>query len=95
MNRQKQILDYISRHNKEKGYSPTMREIADEIKVGSTSTVFEVMKKLEEDGKIKRLTTRVIKVTDSDECIKVVKLHKGKPSVILWQGRRYVYDSMR
>lgn len=48
------LLRVINIHLTEKGYPPTVREMADEMGVSSTSTVQYYLKLLEEQGKIKR-----------------------------------------
>lgn len=54
------LISYI----KENGYAPSYQEIAEELSLNSTSTVYERMKKLESKGKIeiKSGQPRAIKV---------------------------------
>ena len=51
--RQQQIYNYIVEYITENGYPPSYREIADANKISSTSTVFDVIEKLELRGLIK------------------------------------------
>lgn len=63
-NRQRLILDYISRHINEHGYPPTVREIGEAVNLSSSSTVHAHLKSLEERGHIVRdaVLTRAIKL---------------------------------
>ena len=48
------ILDFISKHTSEQGYAPTVREVCAAIGVASTSTVHSYLRRLEEDGYLRR-----------------------------------------
>ena len=52
--RQEQILQYIIKEVRSKGYPPTVREIGKEVGLRSSSTVYGYLKTLEEKGYIKR-----------------------------------------
>lgn len=52
--RQVAILEFIRRHIREQGYSPTIREISSAVGIPSTSTVRYHLKKLEAAGEIRR-----------------------------------------
>ena len=52
--RQLQIYEFLKEFTKEKGYSPSIREISNEIGLASPSTVHIHLKALEEHGYIKR-----------------------------------------
>lgn len=52
--RQKEILDVIRKFLRERGYSPSIREIGREAGLSSPSSVFKHIKKLEKEGLIKR-----------------------------------------
>lgn len=71
--RQRDILDYINRYTEKKNYPPTIREIAKEVGLNSTSTVHSHLNKLEELKYIKREVDkpRAIEVMkdNSDEVI--------------------------
>lgn len=45
-----ELLDFLSSHVVEYGYSPSYREIADHFHIGSTRTVGKYLLKLEQDG---------------------------------------------
>ena len=51
-NKQKECLIVINLLTKKKGYPPTVREIAKELKNNSPATTFHHMKKLKEKGYI-------------------------------------------
>ena len=64
--KQKECLIIINLFIKHKGYSPTVREIAKELKNNSPATTFHHMKKLKEKGYItwikgQNRTIRVLK----------------------------------
>lgn len=48
------VMRVINMYLTEKGYPPSIRELADEMNVKSTSTIFYYLGKLEQSGKIKR-----------------------------------------
>jgi repressor LexA len=52
--RQKEILEVIRKFLREKGYSPSIREIGKEAGLSSPSSVFKHILKLEKEGFIKR-----------------------------------------
>ncbi|MBI9015352.1 MAG: winged helix-turn-helix transcriptional regulator [Clostridiales bacterium] len=62
--KQKNILDYIKRNIEEKGFPPSIREIAEEVGLSSTSTVAGHLIRLEKKGYIKRIpdTSRAITI---------------------------------
>lgn len=66
--RRKQILDFIERHTQREGYPPTVREIGEAVNLSSPSTVHAHLRKLEEEGYIRRegMLTRAIRSTRSD-----------------------------
>jgi len=53
--RQKQVLDYIGRFIKEKGYSPSFEEIRRRFKLASRSTVHQHIKALTDKGYLSKL----------------------------------------
>ena len=53
--KQKNILDVIKRNIDEKGFPPSIREIAEEVGLKSTSTVAGHLTRLERKGYIKRV----------------------------------------
>lgn len=66
--RRKQILDFIERHTQREGYPPTVREIGEAVHLSSPSTVHAHLRKLEEDGFIRRegMLTRAIRSTRNE-----------------------------
>lgn len=63
------LMSFLKKNIKDKGYPPTVREIASHLDVKSTCTINYYLKKLEEAGKIKRnpLKNRAIEIIESDE----------------------------
>jgi len=66
--RQREILDYIKREIREKGYPPSVREIGEAIGLSSSSTVHGHLERLESKGLIRRDPTkpRAIEVLEED-----------------------------
>ncbi|MEL1136590.1 transcriptional repressor LexA, partial [Desulfitobacterium sp. THU1] len=66
--RQTDILEYIKRVIREKGYPPSVREIGDAVGLMSSSTVHGHLQTLEEKGYIRRDPTkpRAIEILGSD-----------------------------
>jgi len=56
--KQQQILEFVNRQVKEKGYPPSVREICSAVGFKSTSTVHSYIKKLEELGLIEKDPTK-------------------------------------
>lgn len=48
------VLLYIREHSNQKGYPPSVREICKKLDIKSTSTVFSIMKRLEENNYIRK-----------------------------------------
>ncbi|WP_419182284.1 hypothetical protein [Paenibacillus radicis (ex Xue et al. 2023)] len=96
MSRQQAILDFITSHNKERGYSPTIREIGDAVGLRSSATVSGYIGRLENDGLVRRVpssarTLEVISIKKPASEVRVIESHMDVPRVIEWQDRRYVY----
>lgn len=66
--RQQQIYDFIRSYQKDKGYPPSVREMAAAVGLSSPSTVHAHLSALEEHGLIKRDATkpRALEVFNSD-----------------------------
>ena len=67
-NKKQQILDYLKSYVTERGYAPTLSEIAKKFKVSSLATVHEHMAFLEKNGFIKRtgnVQSRELEIIDS------------------------------
>ncbi|WP_077326430.1 transcriptional repressor LexA [Virgibacillus siamensis] len=73
--RQQAILDYIKEQVKEKGYPPSVREIAVAVGLASSSTVHGHLARLESKGFIRRDPTkpRAIEVLDLSEDMNIPK----------------------
>ena len=54
--RQKEVLDFVSRHIDKHGIAPTLHEIGRHLKLSSVATVHKHLRKLEEKGAVRRLT---------------------------------------
>lgn len=52
--REVQILEYIKKHIREKGYPPAVREIGRAVGLSSTSTVHAYLRRLEQKGCLRR-----------------------------------------
>ncbi len=65
--RQKQILEFIKRRTREKGYPPSVREIGENVGLSSSSTVHGHLARLEEKGFIHRDPSkpRAIEILDN------------------------------
>jgi repressor LexA len=64
--KQKEILDYLKKEIRAKGYPPSVREICDAVNLKSTSTVHGHLNRLEKKGIIRRDPTkpRAIEILD-------------------------------
>lgn len=51
----KKILDFINLYFEHKGYSPSLEEIKNELKLKSVSTIHQHLEELKRSGHIKRL----------------------------------------
>jgi repressor LexA len=56
--RQKEILDFVSRHIQKRGYAPTLEEIGAHFDLSSMATVHKHLSNLQAKGLIKRETNR-------------------------------------
>ncbi|MBI2914794.1 MAG: transcriptional repressor LexA [Firmicutes bacterium] len=56
--RQRQILDYIKKHVRTKGYPPSVREIGEAVGLSSSSTVHGHLERMEQKGFIRRDPTK-------------------------------------
>jgi len=74
--RQKQILDYIQKFIKEKGYSPSLDEARKHFRLSSRSTIHQHLNALEEKGHLRRLNNKnrgleLVSREKSSELIKI------------------------
>jgi repressor LexA len=69
--RQKQILEFIKRQTRERGYPPSVREIGEAVGLSSSSTVHGHLARLEEKGYLRRDPTkpRAIEVLDEGRAV--------------------------
>jgi repressor LexA len=67
--RQKDVLDFVSRHIDRHGVAPTLHEIGRHLKLSSVATVHKHLRKLEEKGAVRRLNhqSRALAVVPSPE----------------------------
>ena len=67
--RQKEVLDFVSRHIERHGVAPTLQEIGRQLKLSSVATVHKHLRKLEEKGAVRRLThqSRALAVVPAPE----------------------------
>lgn len=74
--RQKQILDFIKRYSKSKGYSPSLKEIGKRFDLSSLSTIHHHIKALQEKGYLYREEnrSRAVSVRENEQLVKVFLL---------------------
>jgi len=70
--RAERILDYIRETIDERGYPPSVREIAEAVGLASTSAVHHHLTKLEKDGRLQKEATRSRAITLPGSHAKVV-----------------------
>lgn len=77
--KREQIIRFIEKYSKEKGYAPSVREIMAAVGLKSTSSVYEHMRILKEQGRIEageiENAPRSIRVIKTDREIAVEALH--------------------
>ncbi len=73
--RQSEILEFIKKETRQKGYPPSVREIGDAVKLMSSSTVHGHLQTLEEKGYIRRDPTkpRAIEILDGSSSLNIKK----------------------
>lgn len=74
--RQKQILEFIKKQTRDRGYPPSVREIGEAVGLNSSSTVHGHLARLEERGYLRRDPSkpRAIEVLQDDD--RVVQRHR-------------------
>lgn len=68
-NKEQEALNLLKQHIAEKGYSPTVRELAEMLGHQSPSTTHAVLKKLREKGYIKNVGVRAIEILAPDDSL--------------------------
>ena len=71
--RQERILEYIKKTILEKGYPPTVREIAEEVGLSSPSSVHGQLEALENKGYIRRDPTKPRSIEVIDDCFSLTE----------------------
>ena len=74
--RQKEILDYLTRHIERKGYAPTIEEIGEHFGLNSLATVHKHLTNLQEKGLIKRAwnRSRALELVPTQVAVRAVEL---------------------
>jgi len=74
--RQKQILEFIKRQTREKGYPPSVREIGENVGLSSSSTVHGHLARLEEKGFIHRDPSKPRAIEILDDGGRAIQRHR-------------------
>jgi len=74
--RQKEILDFLTRHIEKRGYAPTIEEIGDHFGLSSLATVHKHLSNLQEKGLIKRAwnRSRALELVPAEIKVRAVEL---------------------
>jgi repressor LexA len=74
--RQKEILDFLSRHIERKGYAPTIEETADHFGLHSLATVHKHLTNLQKKGLLKRdwNRSRALELVPTEVTVRAVEL---------------------
>jgi repressor LexA len=74
--RQKEILDFLTRHIDRKGYAPTIEEIGDHFGLSSLATVHKHLTNLQGKGLIKRAwnRSRALELVPTEVVVRAVEL---------------------
>jgi len=74
--RQKEILDYLTKHLERKGYAPTIEEIGEHFGLNSLATVHKHLSNLQDKGLIKRAwnRSRALELTPTQVRVQAVEL---------------------
>ncbi len=74
--RQKEILDFLTRHIGRKGYAPTIEEIGDHFGLSSLATVHKHLTNLQGKGLIKRAwnRSRALELVPTEVAVRAVEL---------------------
>lgn len=71
--RQKEVLDFITEHQKRKGYAPSLEEIRKRFRLASVSTAHFHVAKLQESGYLEKIEkkARAISITKNDSLVRI------------------------
>jgi repressor LexA len=74
--RQKEILDYLGEHISERGFAPTIEEIAAHFGLSSLATVHKHLTNLQQKGLVKRAwnRSRALELVPSDVTVRAVEV---------------------
>jgi repressor LexA len=74
--RQKEILDFVTRHLEKKGYAPTIEEIGEHFGLSSLATVHKHLSNLQDKGLIKRAwnRSRALELVPTQVAVRAVEL---------------------
>ncbi len=74
--RQKEILDFVSRHIQKKGFAPTIEEIGDHFGLSSLATVHKHLTNLQNKGLVKRTVnrSRALELVPTEVTVRAVEL---------------------
>ena len=74
--RQKEILDFLTRHIERKGYAPTIEEIGEHFGLSSLATVHKHLTNLQQKGLIKREwnRSRALELVPTEVKVQAVEL---------------------
>ncbi len=74
--RQKEILDFVSRHIQKKGFAPTIEEIGDHFGLSSLATVHKHLTNLQNKGLVKRTVnrSRALELVPTEVAVRAVEL---------------------
>jgi repressor LexA len=74
--RQKEILDFVSRHIQRKGYAPTIEEIGDHFGLSSLATVHKHLTNLQNKGLVKRTLnrSRALELVPTEVSVRAIEL---------------------
>ena len=93
--RQQQIYDFIKEYQQEKGYPPSVREMASAVGLSSPSTVHAHLSALEARGLLKRDATKPRALELFDEDGSSVSISKSDSGRTKYRGHLYHPDRNR
>ncbi len=101
--REKEILAYIRKMQREKGYAPSVRDIKAELSIKSTSTVYTYLQRMEEKGLLSKENgkSRTLRLLDEQPNVPSVpvpilgRVTAGQPILAQENPDGYVYYPSR